>query len=89
MRTATTKSDRIKKLVGSQFFTLNVQRGKNVTPMHCRMNVNTWGDLEVSTPRPRKGYLTVFDVRNKKYTGVNENTIKSVTFKGRTRAYRS
>jgi hypothetical protein len=47
------------------------------------------GDLEVSMPRSRKGYLTVFDVRNKKYTGINENTIKSVTFKGRTRAYRS
>ena len=35
-------------------------------------------------PKTRKGYLTVFDVRSKKYTGLSETTIKSVTFNGRT-----
>ena len=84
MRTKTSKSDRIKNLVGSRFFSLNVMRGAKAMVMHCRLNVNSWGKLNPTEPRTRKGYLTVFDVRSKKYTGLSETTIKSVTFNGRT-----
>tara|TARA_R110000824_G_scaffold1445_2_gene7278 strand:+ start:8384 stop:8653 length:270 start_codon:yes stop_codon:yes gene_type:complete len=84
MRTKTNKSDRIKSLVGSRFFSVNVKRGAKTTTMHCRLNVNSWGQLTPMEPKTRKGYLTVFDVRSKKYTGLSETTIKSVTFNGRT-----
>ena len=78
------KKEKIKKLVGSKFFTVEFKKKNGeLRKMNCRLKVTKHlkgGSKSFSDDD--YNYLTVYDLHKKGYRTVNINTLTSLKFKG-------